>query len=173
MNLANSGSMFRRKNAANKHNMNGVNSRGAKAGRASELEADFVESYADYLFNFAFGYVRNVSVAEDLVQETFLAALKSRSPFSGKSSQRTWFVGILRHKIYDHYRNHYRERAGRVDCNPTNDGQSREESVFLLHEIAAQCPSPHHRMELDEFRVRLEAALTELPTRIAQVFQLT
>jgi len=133
---------------------------------------DWVEAHADYLFNFAVGQVRDASVAEDLVQETFLAALKSKSPFSGKSSQRTWLVGILRHKIYDHLRRQCRERAVRIDPMPVNDEQSWEESVLWLHDVAAECQSPSRRMELDEFRENLEAALGKLPPRIAQVFQL-
>ena len=43
----------------------------------------WVELYGDYLFNFAVGQVRNVSEAEDLVQETFLAALKAQNRFIG------------------------------------------------------------------------------------------
>jgi RNA polymerase sigma-70 factor (TIGR02943 family) len=138
----------------------------------SAASSDWVEAHADYLFNFAVGQVRDASVAEDLVQETFLAALKSKSPFSGKSSQRTWLVGILRHKIYDHLRRQCRERAVRIDPMPMNDEQSWEESVLWLHDVAAECQSPSRRMELDEFRENLEAALAKLPPRIAQVFQL-
>jgi RNA polymerase sigma-70 factor (ECF subfamily) len=45
-----------------------------------------------------------------LVQETFLAALKGKKSFSGRSSERTWMVGILKHKIIDHYRKDFREK---------------------------------------------------------------
>src|ERR1700678_245256 len=64
----------------------------------------WVDDHGDYLFNFALGQLRDPNLAEDLVQETFLAALKSQNNFSGRSSERTWLVGILRHKIYDHLR---------------------------------------------------------------------
>ena len=57
--------------------------------------------HGDYLFNFAVGQVRDVSVAEDVVQETFLAAFKARDRFAGQCSERTWLISILRHKIYD------------------------------------------------------------------------
>src|SRR6266566_8278718 len=75
----------------------------------------WVDAHGDYLFNFAVGQIRDPSVAEDLVQETFLAAFKSRARFAGNSSERTWLVGILRHKIYDHLRHACREREVRVD----------------------------------------------------------
>ena len=63
---------------------------------------EWLEAYGDYLFNLAQGQVRDKTAAEDLVQETFLAALKARDSFRGQSSDQTWLVGILRHKIYDH-----------------------------------------------------------------------
>ncbi|MFO1475324.1 MAG: sigma-70 family RNA polymerase sigma factor [Verrucomicrobiota bacterium] len=136
------------------------------------IGSDWVDAHADYLFNFAIGQVRDASVAEDLVQETFLAAVKGRDRFSGQSSERTWLVGILRHKIYDHLRKTCRERAVRHDPAPSNDADSWEESVFWLHEVAAECQLPSRRIELDEFRTNLELALGKLPPRVAQVFQL-
>jgi RNA polymerase sigma-70 factor (ECF subfamily) len=134
--------------------------------------SDWVDAHADYLFNFAIGQVRDEHTAEDLVQETFLAAVKGQNSFGGKSSARTWLVGILRHKIYDHLRKTCRERAVRQDPLPANDVECWEESALWLHDVAAETQSPSHRIELHEFRANLELALGKLPPRIAQVFQL-
>jgi RNA polymerase sigma-70 factor (ECF subfamily) len=136
------------------------------------LGSDWVDAHADYLFNFAIGQVRDAHTAEDLVQETFLAAVKAQSTFGGKSSARTWLVGILRHKIYDHLRKTCRERAVRHDPMPMNEEESWEESALWLHDIAAETQLPSRRIELEEFRTNLELALGKLPPRIAQVFQL-
>jgi RNA polymerase sigma-70 factor (ECF subfamily) len=43
------------------------------------------------------------------VQETFLAALKAYEKFEGRGSERTWLVGILKHKVTDHFRRMTRE----------------------------------------------------------------
>jgi RNA polymerase sigma-70 factor, ECF subfamily len=135
--------------------------------------ADWVETHGDYLYNFAVGQVRDHSVAEDLVQETFLAALKGRDRFAGRCSERTWLVGILRHKIYDHLRRTCRERAVRSEEPPLRpDQEAWDESVVWLHETADECLAPSRRMELAEFRENLEMALGKLPPRIAQVFQM-
>jgi RNA polymerase sigma-70 factor (ECF subfamily) len=131
-----------------------------------------VTTHADYLFNFAVGQVRDAHIAEDLVQETFLAAVKAQDKFGGKSSERTWLVGILRHKIFDHLRKTCRERAVRHDPLPANDGEVWEESALWLHDVAAESQLPSRRIELSEFRENLELALGKLPPRIAQVFQL-
>ncbi|MCL5965924.1 MAG: sigma-70 family RNA polymerase sigma factor [Deltaproteobacteria bacterium] len=71
--------------------------------------ADWVERYGDYLFRYAMLRLRDRSAAEDLVQETFLAALKDRDAFSGDSSEATWLVGILKHKILDLFRREAKE----------------------------------------------------------------
>jgi len=134
---------------------------------------DWVEAHGDYLFNFAVGQVQDAGVAEDLVQDTFLAAFKARYRFSGRSSERTWLVGILRHKICDHLRYTCRERSARVDANPPGrDGEEWDEAVLWLHEVAAESHLPSRRLELEELRKNLETALGKLPPRVAQVFQL-
>jgi RNA polymerase sigma-70 factor (ECF subfamily) len=79
-----------------------------------------VDRHGDYLFRYAMLRLRDRSAAEDLVQETFLAAIKDRSTFSGNSSEATWLVGILKHKIADHFRRQAREA-------PLEDGNLREQ----------------------------------------------
>jgi len=134
---------------------------------------DWVEGHADYLFNFAVGQVRDTAVAEDLVQDTFLAAIKARDRFAGQSSDRTWLVGILRHKIYDHLRRACRERAVRAEVpSLQTDDDAWEDAMMWLHNVAAESQSPSRRIELAEFRENLELALGKLPPRVAQVFQL-
>jgi RNA polymerase sigma-70 factor, ECF subfamily len=140
---------------------------------AATEPCDWLSVHGDYLFNLAVGQVRDPLVAEDLVQETFLAAIRARERFSGRSSDRTWLVGILRHKIYDHLRRVCRERPAHADQTPGHPNKEAwDDSLLWAHEVAAECMEPSRRMELAEFRDALEAALGKLPTRIAQVFQL-
>lgn len=140
---------------------------------ANAVATNWVESHGDYLFNFAIGQVCDTNVAEDLVQETFLAALKSQNNFSGRCSERTWLVSILRHRLYDHLRKTCRERAVRAEPLPSHeDGEAFDESMLWIHQIAVESTSPSKRIELAEFREHLERAMGKLPPRIAQVFQL-
>ncbi len=137
-------------------------------------QCDWLTAHGDYLFNLAVGQLRDPLVAEDVVQETFLAALKARDRFSGRSSDRTWLVGILRHKIYDHLRKVCRERPVRSTGGERErqEQESWDDSLLWAHEVAAECVEPSRRMELAEFRDALETALGKLPPRIAQVFQM-
>lgn len=67
------------------------------------------EEHADHLYGFAITRVNDSHVAEDLVQETFLSAIKSADRFQGRSKASTWLTAILKNKIIDHYRKRVRE----------------------------------------------------------------
>ena len=139
----------------------------------STSPAGWVDLYGDYLFKFAIGQVRNEALAEDLVQDTFLAAIKARERFAGNSSERTWLISILRHKILDHLRYSSKRKNYSLDTTGGQDSEDLPEgSMVWVHEVAADCMEPHRRMELDEFRQSLQTALGRLPDRIAQVFQM-
>ena len=49
----------------------------------------WVDLYSDYLYKYAFVRVRNVAIAEDLVQETFLSALRHKEQYKGAASEKT------------------------------------------------------------------------------------
>jgi RNA polymerase sigma-70 factor (ECF subfamily) len=53
--------------------------------------------------------LRDPARAEDAVQETFLAALKGGKTFAGRAAEKSWLAGILKNKIYDHFRKAGRE----------------------------------------------------------------
>ncbi|MBS1652000.1 MAG: sigma-70 family RNA polymerase sigma factor [Bacteroidetes bacterium] len=65
---------------------------------------NWVNNYADYLYKVAFYRVNKVEVAEDLVQDTFLSALKAKDTFNGTASEKTWLTAILKNKIIDYFK---------------------------------------------------------------------
>lgn len=74
------------------------------------FDADtLVDQYADCLYSYALLHVRDRSRAEDMVQETFLAALENYGSFNGQSSMKTWLLSILKHKIVDDFRKNWRQ----------------------------------------------------------------
>lgn len=64
----------------------------------------WVKSFSDTLYHFAVLRVNDTEVAKDLVQETFLAALRNVETFKGEISEKNWLFTILKNKIIDHYR---------------------------------------------------------------------
>ncbi len=76
------------------------------------MTTDFLnelEVQRGYLLRVARLQLRDTALAEDVVQDTLLAALKAQSGFTGKSSVKTWLTGILKHKIVDAIRRKQRE----------------------------------------------------------------
>src|SRR5690349_3096435 len=107
--------------------------------RSASNPIDWVDQYGDYLYNYALGQVRDHVGAEDLVQETLLAALKARDRFEGYSSERTWLTSILRHKICDHFRS--KCRNGITERFAATDDDRFDGPMLWLHETAAECLS--------------------------------
>jgi len=73
------------------------------------LSREQIREIEPVLMGFAYRAVRRDDLARDLVQETYVAALEAMGSFAGRSSLRTWMVGILSRKIVDHYRRTRRE----------------------------------------------------------------
>lgn len=73
------------------------------------MAASWLEKYGDYLFSYALLKVKDTHCAEDLVQETLLAAITAEQSFANQSSIRTWLTGILKHKIIDSFRRQNKE----------------------------------------------------------------
>lgn len=94
---------------------------GKSAVRVCDPER-WVEEHGDYLFRYALARLRDPVKAEDAVQETFLAALKAGN-FAGRSAEKSWLTGILKNKIFDHFR-----KAGRETTFTDLDFYADEES---------------------------------------------
>ncbi|MBX2900513.1 MAG: sigma-70 family RNA polymerase sigma factor [Cyclobacteriaceae bacterium] len=65
---------------------------------------EWVTQHAANLLSWARYRVNDDEVAQDLVQETFLAAIQQFGNFRHESSALTWLQSILRNKIADHFR---------------------------------------------------------------------
>jgi RNA polymerase sigma-70 factor (ECF subfamily) len=134
---------------------------------------DWVDQHGDFLFRYALSRLRNRSLAEDLVQEAFLAALHAKRNFSGRSAERTWFVAILKHKIVDYLRRQGRERP----VSAVNSSGEMSEELFDKNGWWQVKPStwsanPSDILEKTEFWRAFRHCLENLPQRLATVFSL-
>ena len=71
----------------------------------------WVAEHGDILWKFALARTRSKDTAEEIVQETVLAAMQGFGTFAGGSSERTWLLGIAANKIADHFRRVQRARS--------------------------------------------------------------
>jgi len=133
----------------------------------------WVEDHGDCLYRFALVRVRNPEVAEDLVQETLLAAVRQVDRFGGRSSERSWLCGILKNKICDYFRKLGRE-TNFTDLHFFDDENSDrfDAENYWIHERGPSDWKPEGEMAMRraEFWETLNACLNKMPERIAQVF---
>ena len=86
------------------------------------------------------------TLAEELTQQTFIAAVDLRARYDGRSDTVTWLCGIARHKLADHFRRVERDERRRMRL---------EVREIQLAEAA-------HEPDLDD-RAAIEDALRSLP----------
>ena len=136
----------------------------------------WVEEHGDALFGFAALRVRNHAVAEDLVQETFLAAIKAKNSFGGRSSERAWLFGILRNKLTDYYRLQGRELSLADLEAPLPEETNAFQTAGAGKDgwLKAAAPkawdTPEEVLVSKEFQDVLKDCLSRLPSKVAQVF---
>ncbi|MCP5524994.1 MAG: sigma-70 family RNA polymerase sigma factor [Verrucomicrobiales bacterium] len=139
----------------------------------------WVEEHGDILFRHALARVRNAAQAEDLVQETFLAALKARDRFAGRSSERTWLVGILKHKLIDHLRKSARETSFTdLECLAETEASSFMQEGLSRGKWQAETQpqdwhaDPSASLDREAFWLVFRECLGGLPARVADAFLL-
>jgi RNA polymerase sigma-70 factor (ECF subfamily) len=139
---------------------------------------NWVDAYGDFLYRYALSRVKDPSIAEDLVQETFLAALKARQNFQGRSTARTWMIAILKHKIVDYIRKKVREPASdkveSLSDAAANDSAAGgfDRDGEWKDRPAEWAVNPTKLYEQKEFFDILYRCLGELPARQAKAFMM-
>ncbi|OFY49077.1 MAG: hypothetical protein A2W85_16630 [Bacteroidetes bacterium GWF2_41_31] len=135
---------------------------------------NWVENHGDFLFNFAYSRVRYRQVAEDLVQECFLSALKSRQHFRGESSERTWLTAILKRKVIDFYR----KQTTKSDSSEDSfSSPFIKEGPFQGRWLRERSPKPwsptaDEHLNQEEFMGVLKVCLDHLPENWRAIFVL-
>ena len=138
-----------------------------------EAPDKWVDLYGNYLYRFALARISDPERAEDLVQETFLAALKSRRNFKQRSSPKTWLTAILKHKLIDHLRKSGREQNwDSEEALDRNIDEMFDDTGHWSMRPRRWNTHPDAHFEQKEFLKILYACLAALPKRIARIFMM-
>ncbi len=133
--------------------------------------SEWVDKYGDYLFNLAISRVRSREVAEDVVQDTFLAAVRARDSFEGRSSVKTWLATILKNKAIDYLRKRSREEKYLVDSEEPEDLRAHFNSFGIWNSFLSNwARDPEKAMEDQQLFKVLESCVNKLPEKSKQVF---
>lgn len=132
---------------------------------------NWIDLYADYLFNYTITRINDRDIAQDLVQDTFLAGLKSMKNFKGEASERTWLISILKRKIIDYYRK-INSNKGKAEVRITyNDAES--EGDWLEERVADPYDqNAEDSMQNSELGDAIYNCLDKLPSKQADVFKM-
>lgn len=144
-----------------------------KSNKSVEVNpSEWVSKYGNFLYIYAYSRVQSKELSEDLVQETFLSALKGLGSFRGDSTVQTWLTSILRRKVIDHYRkmSTKKETVASQFATPFQNEDANEG-----HWILERAPKDWHSetedpLQQDEFQKILELCLSLLPDKWKSVF---
>jgi RNA polymerase sigma-70 factor, ECF subfamily len=93
------------------------------AGKAAGFSL-LVREFGLPVRSFIHSRVQNSADAEDIAQETFIAAFRGLSKFDTAQSFEAWLIGIARHRVLGHFRSSERR-------NRTNE-RFREECLAII-----------------------------------------
>lgn len=135
---------------------------------------DWLNEHGDYLYRFALARLRDSHLAEDAVQETLLAAIRS-ADFAGKSAPRTWLTGILKHKIVDIIRKQITE-APVDDMSLYAADEDATDEFFNQRghwaDTPLTWPAAENALQQQQFLAVLQRCLDRLPPKLARLFLL-
>lgn len=136
-----------------------------KAGDRSAF-ARLVEVYSPHVYRLALKILNDAQDAEDVLQETFIKALKNLPSFEGRSSVSTWLYRIAVNEALMLVR---KRRPDALSLNmEKDDGEGQTEPV----EVVDWCCLPEGELMSNEARHFLDEAIQKLSPALRTVFML-
>ena len=130
----------------------------------------WIDLYSDYLYNYTISRVNDSNIAKDLVQDTFLAGLKSMKNFKGEASERTWLISILKRKIIDHYRK-INSNKGKAEVRMSYSSDTESEGDWLEERVADPFDkTAEDKLQNNELGDAIMNCLSKLPPKHAKIF---
>jgi RNA polymerase sigma-70 factor (TIGR02943 family) len=134
----------------------------------------WVDRYGDMLYRYTLVRVKNPDAAEEIVQVTLLAALQAKKSFQGRSTEKSWLFGILKHKILDHFRDLKTRRT--FELTPEDDSDPLE-NAYHSDGHWANTPKnwdtdPHKAVENKQLVAAMAECLDRLSDKFRNIFVL-
>jgi len=132
-----------------------------------EAFASLVEDTSPQLYRTALQILANEQDAEDVLQETYIKALKALHEFEGRSSLSTWLHRIIVNEALMLLR---KRKAPMLSVEEGTSFNGEEESEGM--EIVDFCCLPEGELMTAESRLFMERAIQDLPDTLRTVFVL-
>ncbi len=133
------------------------------AKNANSEITEWVRLHTKNLLAWAQSKVGDLQVAEDLVQDTFVAAVEHFSSFRNESHPNTWLISILNNKISEHYRAKAKRQSQSADSAETLEyfftANGRWKDQAMPHEWEQE----EHLLDNEQFLSVLQLCMDKLP----------
>ncbi|BAM04258.1 sigma-70 family RNA polymerase sigma factor [Phycisphaera mikurensis] len=127
----------------------------------------WLDDHGDALYRYARSRERDDHRAEDLVQETLLAAWAGRDGYAGVAAERAWLMGILRHKVVDEIRRNQRRPT---EALPEGEDVFFDRRGRWKRRVDAWGVDPSAAMHEEDFHRVVDGCRAELPETLGEVF---
>ena len=140
-----------------------------KDNSTSVLE-QWVTQFSDELYSWAFFKTSSKEIAEDLVQDTFLAAFHKIDSFEGKSQPKTWLFSILNNKVIDYYRLSSRTTKKNLSLTENSgfelsDGLFNSHGCWKTNDIGTLWNQEEELLDNPDFNMVMEECMNDLPQK--------
>lgn len=132
---------------------------------------DFEKLYHTYymeVYSYMMTLARNAHLAEEITQEVFYKAMKTRHPYTGASGELTWLCAIAKNTFLDECR----KRARFQETDEELPADLNLEEMFAKESVTLQIHQILHRMEepyKEVFQLRIFGELSF--QKIGQIFE--
>mgnify|MGYP002640614356 CR=1 FL=1 len=115
---------------------------------------EIIKEYKDGLLLYLNGFVRNLYIAEEIVEETFVKLVVKKPNFSKKSAFKTWLYAIGRNIAIDYLRHNSKMSEDSIEDyqNMQRDEESleqsyiREEQKIMVHRALKKLKPEYHQV---------------------------
>jgi len=129
----------------------------------------WVEEFSEGMITHSFYKTRNKEIAEDLVQETFLSAIKNLEQFRFESQPKTWLYSILNNKIKDYHRSTFNNKSN----IPLSDSFFGDDGHWEVSETPSKWDIQEDNLLDDEYFIKIFTSCKEkLPEKWFSVIHL-
>jgi RNA polymerase sigma-70 factor (ECF subfamily) len=140
------------------------------AGQQESFEL-LVRRHTQELFRFLARFTGSATMAEDIVQETFLQVYLSAESFDRSRRLKPWLFTIAANKARDQLRS--RARKPEVPLDAQVGGAGGEEGQRFLDFLADSAQTPAGNMEEQEEREQIRSVLEDMPVHLREVLVLS
>ena len=144
---------------------------------------EWVQQYGRLLFGIAYWWTSSRSDAEELTQEAFFQAYRSRSTLRDMSATKSWLVGIMRHcHSQTRRKTHAGSEIGLAEMlYEPSDRQTLSHEAMALHQVLGRMDDRHRlplvlfyfeELSYREISTALEIPIGTVMSRLARAKQM-